>query len=281
MMTGSITLKAGDWQAEVLPGRGANLIALSYAGRPVLRTPASLGELDAAPCLYGNPILFPANRTAGGRFSFGGRSYSLPINEAAHNNHLHGFFHSAPFKVLERSGRSLSCRLQNDGELFPIPFTLTVHFKLDAAGLTQTLQLDSDKPLPVMLGLHTAFIRPSYLRVPLGQRWQRDEHFLPTGELLPLDLREQKYLNGHNPTGEAFSGFYTSLGRTAQLGEFLFSVSEGFNQWVLFSGGAQSGFICVEPQTAPVNALNRPSTCPVLTPGLAGKYEVRFGIAPR
>ena len=51
-----VKLKAGLWSACVLPDFGANLIELSYDGQRLLRSPASLMQLEENPYLYGTQV---------------------------------------------------------------------------------------------------------------------------------------------------------------------------------------------------------------------------------
>jgi aldose 1-epimerase len=78
-----VHLRHGDWQADIFPAFGANLIRLAYQGTEILRTPPDLASILGRTILYGTPVLIPANRTANGRFTFNGKNYQLPINEAA------------------------------------------------------------------------------------------------------------------------------------------------------------------------------------------------------
>ena len=64
------TLHSEEWSAEICPKMGANLISLRHNGYPILREPDSFDALQHSPVLYGVPILFPPNRTSGGKFTF-------------------------------------------------------------------------------------------------------------------------------------------------------------------------------------------------------------------
>ena len=71
-------LSCGGWSAEIAPEQGANITCLQLDGTPVL---APLRTSNKDPFLAGSPLLFPANRTAGGRFRFEGETYTLFVNE--------------------------------------------------------------------------------------------------------------------------------------------------------------------------------------------------------
>lgn len=278
MLKNTIHLKCVNWEAAILPSFGANLISLRYDGKAVLREPESLEQLKNAPELYGNPLLFPPNRTKNGIFSFEGKNYNLPVNEAAHQNHLHGYLHRAPFETVSASESSAVCRLKNDGAYFPFPFIMEVSFTLTKTGMEQRITIinNGSRSMPVLLGFHTSFVPEESFAVPIGKRWERDEHFIPTGMLCELSEDERKICSGTNSEGKIISGYYTSEGRTARIGSIFFSVSSEFSQWILYNQGGQNGIVCVEPQTGCVNGLNIPGEHLALPAGDKKEYWLRF-----
>src|SRR5699024_265600 len=79
----AVEFSKGDYTALLVPEVGANLVRLAHVrlGAELLRTPAA-GEIEAfraRPHVYGLPVLFPPNRIADGRYTFGGRTYRFPI----------------------------------------------------------------------------------------------------------------------------------------------------------------------------------------------------------
>src|SRR4029077_10506391 len=76
--------------ASILPSYGFNLfdLRLPAAGavRRVVEAAADFPENPVKPARNGIPVLFPyPNRIKQGTFTFGGKSYSLPINSGAHS----------------------------------------------------------------------------------------------------------------------------------------------------------------------------------------------------
>ena len=116
-----ILLTCGPWLAEAAGDLGGNLVRLEYSGRPLLRTPSQAPD----PYLFGSPMLFPANRTCKGRFSFLGREYRLPINEPANQAHLHGLVHAQDFSLLGRTEREAAFLFENRSEAYPFSFRLS------------------------------------------------------------------------------------------------------------------------------------------------------------
>lgn len=273
-----ISLYRGDWQAEIWPERGARVMSLRYRGEPVLREAASPGELERAPMVYGMPFLFPPNRTADGRFRFEGKEYSLPINEPARHNHIHGLFADAPFSVLEAGEERVLCAVDNDGRFYPFPCHIEMEDRLDGQGLWRETRIQNtgEGRMPVEIAFHTAFAEAGSIRIPLALRWETDDRYIPTGRMLPLSGFEQALLSGTPIGGEPVSGFYTAASHTAQIGRFFYRVSEGFSDWVLFNGGGQP-WLCIEPQSGPVNGLNFPD-CRVLDPGESACFSQQIGL---
>ncbi len=269
-------LNQGDWSCLIAPEFGSNVISLRHRDFSILREPAGMYALQATPVLYGIPLLLPPNRTAGGKFIFDRKAYQLPINDAVHDNHLHGSLHSAPFQVLDRSGNRLKTQLVNHGAQFPFPFQIDITDTLDADGYHRTLEITNTgtSAMPLTLGFHTTFTEPERFSVPIGRRWVTNDAHIPTGELAEMNACQQAYRNGCDPRGQSISGFYTAIGNTAEIGDYSFRV-EGFDQWILYNGGGNQGFLCVEPQLGPVNSLAA-GCCGRLEPGETAIFKLHL-----
>ena len=250
-------LKSKGWECCVMPGVGANVISLRHEDKEILRSPEGEIALRAAPVLFGVPFLLPPNRTAGGKFSFDGKEYALEITEPKRNNHLHGFMHSAAFQVVEQTESSLHTRLVNEGELFPFALQVDMLDRLDDDGWhrTATVTNTGKTAMPLVLAFHTTFNEPELFAVPLGLRWEVDANYIPTGVKLQLTTEQSRFVQGISPKDRVVDGFYEMAGNTARIGDYLLHV-EGFDQWILYNGGGDKGYLCVEPQLGPVNALN-------------------------
>lgn len=270
----TVTLRAGDWEAEVIPGIGMNTVSLTYQGMPVLRSPGNPETLRQNPCVYGTPILMPPNRTEAGRFSFDGKNYQLPVNETVFNNHLHGLVHSQAFTLTALQEDLLSGVYENRGETFPFPYRLEVNYCLREDGYAQEFLFTNTgrQDMPLTFGLHTVFVCPGEIRVPIGRRWAVNSCYIPTGE--PEELTEESilYRNGMDPRDALVRGFYTSTGHEVQIGAFRYRVTPNFDQWVLWNGDGSSGFCAIEPMAGAVNALNSGVGLHRLKPGETARF---------
>ena len=101
--------------------------------------------------------------------------------------------------------------------------------------------------MPFTLAYHTTFLEQSVFAAPIGLRYQVDDNYIPSGDMLPLTPAEQEFVKGENPTGKAISGFYTAAGNQAKIGDFSYCFSTNFDNIVLYNGGGEAGFVCISP----------------------------------
>lgn len=273
----SVIIKNEKWQAEIVPGWGGNLISLTCEGREIFRKPENMQALLESPVLHGLPLLLPANRTKDARFSFEGKEYALPMNEPVRSNHLHGLLNHAPFTLQEVSWDKVTVFLENKGEYYPFPFTVTITDTLTAEGLSRVLVLENTGPgpMPYTLAYHATFTEPKCFSVPLDKRYSVDERMIPTGQLQELTSAELLYCTGMDPQSGPVGGFYTSAGHSVQLDGYCMTVSEQFDNWVLFNGGGGKGYLCIEPQCGAVDGLNN-GRCRILEAGQKEIFTVRI-----
>lgn len=261
-----VRLRNGKWSAIVLPNFGMNVISVKYGRKEIMRCPRDMAELEARPRLFGIPILLPANRTADGAFTFEGRTHNFfPINEPTRNNNVHGLMSTAPFEVISQTENSITACHKNRGERYPYHFDMTLTVTLTEAGLTHSLTIHALERMPYTFGYHTTFAEPKNYQVPYGRLYIRNDRLHPTGEMMQID-----------DLGETFDSFLESVGNTAKLDEFLFTVSDNFDSWVLFNGDGKSGFLCVEPQCGLVNGLNIPGGHRILDAGQEETFTLQI-----
>ena len=256
MLKNVVTIRGGDWEADILPETGANPVRLTFRGEAVLRPLEDKSVLAVNPFLWGSPILIPANRTDGGRFSFDGIEYHLPLNEARLNNNLHGMMYTLAFPTEKKGDNTAVSEYENRGEAYPFPFRIRVTASVGEGGFSRHFEITNTgvSDMPLTFALHTTFTeRP--VRVPLGLAHRRNERHIPLyyGE---LNETEKKICEGIDPNGVPISGYYTMAGHVAQIGEYELSVSDNFDHWILFNKDGKQGYICVEPQAGRSNGLN-------------------------
>ena len=257
------------WYAEVSADYGANVTKLQYEGEDVFIPLKSKAQLCENPFTVGSPLLFPANRTAGGRFVFNDREYHLTITDKKNKLNLHGLLYCREFSVSKYEDKSITLQYENTGEIYPFPFIITARYTLFNCGLEQkfTLKNTGETDMPYTFALHTTFCEPENFCVPIFLAQEKDSKHIPTGRYLPLDQQELEYVSGFKPHGIPISGYYKANGNAAVVGDYLYSVCDGFDHFVLYNGGGKSGYLCVEPQVGAVNGLNIPGGCRILSGG--------------
>lgn len=128
-----ITLRHGDLRA-VIVRTGAALVDLRYAGRALIAGHAA-GD---RPVGYQGVVLAPwPNRIGGGRYTFDGHEYLLPLTEPERGNALHGLVFDVPWTPTEHTGAAvrLTHRLRPTPG-YPFALDLAADYTLTDSGLS-------------------------------------------------------------------------------------------------------------------------------------------------
>lgn len=274
-------LDDGRLYAEILTDRGANPIRLidRQENADILRSPKALSDFETDnPYLYGMPLLFLPNRISGGRFSFDGREYILPINEPQTGCYLHGTLHKTPFSVTELTKTKVCCvykATKNEPYLtFPHEFELSLTYELSDGAFVQTAEFknNSDCEMPVALAFHTTFNIPFVngstgedvtAKIEVDREFLRDKNYLPTGEILESSRYISELSSGmFCPPQNTVSAFFEDSGKGKAIltdrrtgTRLVYEADEGYGYWMIYNGGAKD-FFCVEPQTWATNCPN-------------------------
>ncbi|MFO0887804.1 MAG: aldose 1-epimerase [Isosphaeraceae bacterium] len=280
---------ASGASAAVLPAHGFNLfdLRLPVAGevRPVLFAAEDFDENPRSGAGNGIPILFPyPNRVRNATFTFQGHTYSLPATNAP--NAIHGFAVNAPWDVVEHAADSKSAWItgryqisRNTPELldrWPTDAILQVSYRLAERRLTMSVEVTNPtaRDLPYGFGIHPYFRMPfepggdldrTRVILPASRYWVLD-HFLPTGEILPVDARLD-FRQGQPMSGLRLDDVLTGLefadGRgtcrlvdLARKAEFRLSFDRNFRELVVYTPPTRPGVISLEPYTQTTDAIN-------------------------
>ncbi|MDF2963250.1 MAG: aldose epimerase [Paenibacillus sp.] len=301
----AIWLKAGQYEAAVLPAVGANLIAFRDTKNEYqfLREPSAdeMADFKERPFVHGIPVLFPPNRYEDGKFPWDGKCYQFPVNEAATGNHLHGFVHNIPWTVEHHGADETESRVTltltvREGhsvyQYIPHPFTIKLKYTLSESGLLQHVMVRNDgkDKMPCLLAFHTTVNAPfapnstaadCHFKLTTGNRWELNERMLPTGKFQPLTAEEEKMkIGGLSPFFEPMDNHYTAVpqnGRNRmELTDsrnqvtLVYDVGTAYKQWMIWNNNATEGFFCPEPQVNLVNAPSVPGSLPADEIGLIG-----------
>ena len=279
MIKDTIILKYGAWQAVICPRLGGNIIGLSFGGEDILRPLINEDDLKINPYLWGAPILMPANRTKAGKFNFEGREYTLPLNEPAHGNNLHGSVLYQVFELVEADETYAVLRLvDRDRVSYPFPYAMTVTYSLTEDGLAADYEIENigEGNMPLTFCLHTTFIEPESFTCPIDMCQEKDSHHVPTGRYIALNALESEIAASSPSKGKVISGYYRASGKTARVGNYKYSVSDNFDHWIFYNGEGKGGYLCIEPQCGKVNGLNIEDGHIRLSAGEKIKFETRI-----
>jgi len=129
-------LSAGGYEA-VIASVGASLRTLTHRGRDLV-VPFDADEVRPA---YRGATLAPwPNRIVDGRYVFAGAEHRLPLTEPARGHALHGLVAWAEFadRVVENDRVVLAAVVEPRAG-YPFRVEVEIEYRLDAAGLTQTV----------------------------------------------------------------------------------------------------------------------------------------------
>ncbi len=271
---------AADLHATWVPGAGMLGASLVHHGQELLWQGAGAGAYAQTRAFMGVPFLHPwANRLDHFGYSAGGHDVKLdpasPLLLLDDNGlPIHGLLIASPlWSVLEAAADGEGARLVagldfEDRDLlaaFPFPHRVEMTVRLSASALEVRIVLTAtgDRPVPVSFGFHPYLQLPGLPRarwqvaLPVRRRELFDDHGLPTGATEPVDpisgpIGERTWDDGfdrlHRP-----ASFEVRGGQRKLLVEFV----DGYPVAQIFAPPGQE-YLCIEPMTAPVNALAGP-----------------------
>ncbi|CAM3059818.1 Aldose 1-epimerase [Klebsiella spallanzanii] len=218
-----------------------------------------------ASVLYENPAggMFPmlplANRVAGNRFIFQGREILLPHHHADAHFFLHGDGWLQRWDIIERDGDYCVLQLRRQ-HACGFDYQAQIRYQLLRNQLVASLMLThcGEKPMPYGCGFHPffAFDRQNTAQFQASGYW-------PEGKMhLPLDW--QGFLPGYADFSLAQYGEERWLnvgysgwsGRAKVVGDVMSVTILSQTPWLMLFRMQGEPFLCLEPQSHPVNAHN-------------------------
>jgi aldose 1-epimerase len=183
-----------------------------------------------------------------GRFHFGGRDYTLPVNWPPHA--IHGTTFDRPWRWLDRDERT--ARMEIDlGPGWPFRGRAEQSFVLEEGALDWQLALyTEEEPFPASLGWHPwwrrRLERGAEVRLSFEARsmYRRDDEGIAVAERVTPSPR---------PWDDCFTG--VTVPPTLIWDEALrLSITSDGDHWVVYDEPLHA--LCVEPMTGPPDALN-------------------------
>lgn len=293
----TLTSPAGALEATFVVGAGMVGASLRHDGAELLDPRGDVAKYARTGSTMGIPFLHPwANRLAGLRYTVGARTVALdPAGGVLHLDDaglpIHGLvLGRSRFEIVAADADDRRARLATrldfspDPALlaaFPFPHRLDLAVALDDAGLTVDTAMTAagDAPVPIAFGFHP------YLRLPDVPRsqWRLElpvrERLVLDGRLLPTGAREPVVVAPGPLAERAFDDLFVAPPHAVLSGgghrvEVVFEHGYPFAQ--IFAPPTAS-FVCIEPMTAPGNALVQGGPdLRLLPPG--DRFVARFSI---
>lgn len=245
---GRFTLAAPGVEAVVDLNAGGRIASFIVDGRELLVT-----EGDGAIAWGSFPMAPFAGRVRNGRFGFRGAQYDLPTAMPPHA--IHG-------TVLDRRWERLDAwTIGTDlGASWPFAGRAIQRFELESGRFSSRLELHADEPMPASIGWHPWFLRrpvpagdappgpepgPIELALDAGAMLRRDAAGITSGDrIVP-------------PPPGPWDDCFTDLREPPRLswpGYLELTIGSDCPTWVVYTVPTEA--LCVEPQTAPPDALN-------------------------
>jgi aldose 1-epimerase len=227
---------------------GGRVASLRLDDHELLRTEGM------GPIQYGSYPMAPyAGRIREGRFAFEGRDYTLPITMETHA--IHGTVLDRPWTVVGAATPTTAEIATDLGPDWPFRGRARQRFELASDALAFELAIDADEPMPASVGWHPWFLRrafgaesPVQVDLDAESMFVRDAAGITTPELIPTPPE---------PWDDCFAGVRRSP--VLRWPGFLeLTVESPCPFWVVYT--VPEDAVCVEPQTAPPNALNGTAT---------------------
>jgi aldose 1-epimerase len=274
------TYRLGDW--DVLDGYAVERVCDGGRGQPLMPWP---------------------NRIDGGRYSFAGEAYQLPVDEFPLSNAIHGLTRWSSWspRDVRPNTVTMAFSLRPRPE-YPFALDLQLTYTLSADGLSVRMAATNvgSKVLPFGAGFHpyfsvgTPLIDGAKLRVPSGQMVMTNARQVPTGDLAAVQDTPQDFRQLRPIGGLVLDACYTRLERGADglatvdmVGPDNRRVSvwmdRAFDWLMVFTGDTLTPTrrrqgLAIEPMTCPANAFQSGHGLRRLAPG--DSFEGTWGIRP-
>jgi aldose 1-epimerase len=248
-----ITLRAGPNRVVIDPARGGRLASWTVDGEELLVGPPD--DVDAS-IHWGCFLMAPwPGRLAGGRFEWRGRTIQLRRTHGRHA--IHGLTWNRAWSVHAASADAATLSIELPRAEWPMGGRVRQRVAVTDSGVRLEAEIEADEPMPAALGWHPWFLRRGDPRLRVdAAAYQRTDGMIPTGETVPVSGRtdlgrgprlgrrrlDLAYVDANSPAVITWPGLELQI-------EFEPSPSP----LVVYT---PPDSFCVEPLTAPPNALN-------------------------
>lgn len=253
--TYTLTDKAADSQLQIVPERGGIVTRWSIQGQEILYLDAERFANPQASVRGGIPILFPiCGNLPDNTYTYNGQQYTLK---------QHGFARDLPWKVTEQvtqARASITLVLDSNETtraVYPFEFQLAFTYQLvrNKLAIAQSITNHSTIAMPFSIGLHPYFLVRDKAQLQFtipateyqDQRTKTNHAFTGNFDFAQdeIDAAFRPLSAANASVRDASRGLHLKLTwNDAHYKTFVFWTQQG------------KDFYCVEPWTAPRNALN-------------------------
>lgn len=249
MTSKPLILTCGHIETTIAPHRGAIVTSLRIDGRELLYFDEATFNDPAKNVRGGIPLLFPTpGKLENDRWSYGPQSGTLP---------QHGFARNLPWTI-EATGESSATLLLSSSDVTRSAYPWDFEARLTYAVSPNSLRIElvvknaSESPMPFAFGLHPYFLvrNKAKARIPTSATRAFDNVSKTTVPFSGFDLTANEvdlHLIDHGSTRGILD-----LGDGVQIA---IDTSPEFIRWVVWTVAGKD-YVCLEPWTAPGNALN-------------------------
>jgi len=239
-----ITLTSARSIVVVDPEDGGRIVSIIIDGFEILRDE----NFNTEKSIFGYgcfPMAPYAGRIRHGKFEFDNRSHQLELADPPHA--IHGTAVKQVWQVISQSSSEIELKTPISAG-WPYRGEVIQNFELLESKLILKLKLIANEPMPAWIGFHPWFrkeINGSQLKLTANfeQMYVRDSEKVATKTIsAPKPLPWDDCFIGTEPDIQLNWGNLLTL-----------KLASNFPYWVIYSAPADA--LCVEPQTAPPNAI--------------------------
>ena len=193
-----------------------------------------------------------AGRVRNGAFTHNNSSHQLPINEPPHS--LHGTVLDAKWQVEEHTDTHAMLHTTFDQRW---PFGGRIEHRIDVSENSVLLTLTAfaeREAMPIQVGWHPWFIKPTALDAPFTQMLFRDSQGITTTESI-----HTSFASTHEGITDDCFVSESTCPVLSFSGGIQLSLASDCSHWVIYDKPVHA--TCIEPQSWPPDAIN---TCPTV-----------------
>lgn len=275
-MSSALTLQNAHLRMRVDPqgGRLLTLFSLPHQ-QPVLYTGDGAGGLF--------PMLPVANRVAGNRFSQRDGDVQLPLHDADPTFWLHGDGWRQRWEVADAGDQHCVLRLRSQHPC-GYDYWATLRYALDGATLVAQLSIthQGQRPMLYGCGFHPwfAFDAQSTAQFSASGYWPEGEQHLPLAWRSDIPP-EADFSRAHNGADRWLNVGYSGWGGRAVIRHGVMKITlSAQTPWLMLFRMPGRSFLCLEPQSHPVNAHHMPGQpgLRVLSAGEACRFALQIRV---